>query len=264
MVAAFRNGIEGAMQPEFYRQVFSVQTKHWWGRNRRKLSLDLLKKFGASPGTSHLDVGCGTGQNLRLLDSLDPARIVGVDLSPIALEFARKACPKCELVRSDLNHALPFADQSFDVATIFSVLYHRWINSELAVLTEVRRILRPGGLLLITEPAFAALAREIDIIDMAARRYRLRPFVDLLREAEFDVVSSNYFTSFGAPIILGMNAIKALRKKSYPAPDAADMRPMNPLINSAFYAAARIEASLVKAAIPLPFGTTLICVARRC
>lgn len=251
------------MQPEFYRQVFSVQTRHWWGRNRRKLSLDLLKKFGAGAGTRHLDIGCGTGQNLRLLDSLNPARVVGVDLSPIALEFARKACPRCELVRSNLNHALPFADQSFDVATIFSVLYHQWINSELAVLTEARRVLRPGGLLLITEPAFPALAREIDIIDMAARRYRLRPFVDLLREAELDVVFSNYFTSFGAPIILGMNAIKALGKKPASSTDAADIRPMNPLLNAAFYAAARVEAELLKAAVRMPFGTTLICVARR-
>jgi hypothetical protein len=91
----------------------------------------------------------------------------------------------------------------------------------------------------------------------------LQPFVDLLRAAEFDVVFSNYFTSFGAPIILGMKAVKALAAKPAPAADAADMRPMNPLLNAAFYAAARIEAELVKAAVPMPFGTTLICVARR-
>lgn len=251
------------MHPELYQQVFSVQTTHWWGRNRRKLSLNLLKKFGVGAGIRHIDIGCGTGQNLRLMDSLNPAHVVGVDLSPIALEFARKACPQCELVRADLNHALPFADQSFDVATIFSVLYHRWIESELAVLIETRRILRSGGLLLITEPAFPSLAREIDIIDMAARRYRLRPFIDLLREAEFDVVFSNYFTSFGAPIILGMNAINALATKQAPTPNVADMRPMNPLLNAAFYTAARIEAGLVQVSVPIPFGTTLICVAQR-
>jgi ubiquinone/menaquinone biosynthesis C-methylase UbiE len=251
------------MRSELYQQVFSVQTTHWWGRNRRKLSLDLLKKLGAGTGARYLDIGCGTGQNLRLLDGLNPARIVGVDRSPIALELARKACPRCEFVRADLNRALPFTDQSFDIATIFNVLYHRWVESELATLTEARRVLRPGGLLLITEPAFAALAREIDIIDMAARRYRLGPFIDLLRAAEFEVVFSNYFTSFGAPIILGMKAVKALAAKSGGAAGPADMRPMNPLLNAAFYAAARIEGELVKAAVPMPFGTTLICVARR-
>jgi len=251
------------MRSELYQQVFSVQTTHWWGRNRRKLSLDLLKKFGAGAGARHLDIGCGTGQNLQLLNSLNPAQVVGIDLSPLALELARKASPHSELVRTDLNRALPFGDQSFDVATIFSVLYHRWVESELAALIEARRVLRSGGLLLITEPAFPALAREIDIIDMAARRYRLRSFVDLLRAAEYEVVFSNYFTSFGAPIILGMKAIKALAKKPAPAAEVADMRPVHPLLNGALYGAARIEARLVKAGVPMPFGTTLICVARR-
>jgi SAM-dependent methyltransferase len=250
------------MQPDFYRQVFSVQTTHWWGRNRRELSLDLLKRFGAGTGVRHLDVGCGTGQNLQLLNNLWPARVVGIDLSPIALEYARKACPRCELVGADLNRSFPFADQSFDVATIFNVLYHRWVESELFTLSETRRVLQSGGLLLITEPAFPSLARDIDIIDMAARRYRLRAFVDLLRSAEFDVVFSNHFTSFGAPIILGLKAVKALAAKPPAAAEAADMRPMPPLLNAAFYAAARIEGELVKA-VPMPFGTTLICVARR-
>lgn len=252
------------MRSDLYQQVFSVQTTHWWGRNRRKLGLDLLKKFGAFEGLKRIiDIGCGTGQNLGMLDSLKRARVVGVDRSSIALELARKAYPRCELVRADINRALPFPDQYFDLATIFNVLYHSWVESELATLKETRRILRPDGLLLITEPALPALAREIDIIDMAARRYRLRPFVDLLQAAEFDVVFSNYFTSFGAPIILGMKAVKALAAKPAAATDAADMRPMSPLLNATFYAAARVEAELVKAGVPMPFGTTLICVARR-
>lgn len=251
------------MQPEFYQQVFSGQTKHWWGRNRRKLGLDLLKKFGATTGVSHLDIGCGTGQNLRLLDSLNPARVVGIDLSAVALDFARKTCPQCELIQANINNALPFPQETFDVATIFNVLYHQWIDNETAVFCETRRILRPGGLLLVTEPAFPALARGIDIVSMTKQRYRLQPFVDLLRKADFEVVFSNYFTSFGVPIILGLNAMKALGKKTAVAADAADIRQMNPLVNAAFYAASRIEAKLLKAAVPMPFGTTLICVARR-
>jgi SAM-dependent methyltransferase len=242
--------------------VFSVQGDHWWGRNRRSLSFGLLKKFGLGAGCRHLDIGCGTGQNLQFLDQLRPSLTVGVDLSPIALGFARRACPSCQLVRFDLNRMLPFPDQVFDVATIFNVLYHAWIKSEVDVLKEARRVLKSDGLLLVTEPAFRALAREVDIADMAARRYRLRPFVELLQAAGFDVLFANYFTSFGAPIILAMKALKALASKPPRADRPPDIRPLPAVGNAALYGVARIEAALVRAAVAMPFGTTIICVAR--
>ena len=251
------------MRPEFYQQVFSIQDTHWWGRNRRELSLDLLKRFGVPQRCQHLDIGCGTGQNLGLLANLAPSRVVGIDISPIALAFARKACPRCQLVRSDINGTLPFPDRTFDVATVFNVLYHSWVTSEVATLKQAHRVLKANGLLLVTEPAFPALDRELDVAAMAKRRYRLHPFVALLREAGFEVLFANYFTSFGAPIILAMKAMKTLAGKRPDAADAPDVRPMWPLLDASLYRLARIEAGLIKASLPMPFGTTIICVARR-
>jgi SAM-dependent methyltransferase len=250
------------MHPTFYAQVFAVQGNHWWGRSRRRLSFDLLETFGLRTGCRHLDLGCGTGQNLQLLEQLRPSLSVGADLSPIALSYARKACPRCQLVRVDANRTLPFPDKSFDVATIFNVLYHAWIKNELDVLKETGRVLKSDGLLLITEPAFQALAREIDIADMAARRYRLKPFVELLRAAEFDVLFANYFTSFGPPLIFAMKALKALAPKPSIVDQPSDMRPLPPPFNAALYGLARLEAAFLRASLPMPFGTTIICVAR--
>ncbi len=250
------------MDPAFYAQVFSVQGSHWWGRSRRSLSVELLKKFGRGTGCRHLDLGCGTGQNLQLLEKLKPSLTVGADLSPIALSFARKTSPRCPLVRLDLNRTLPFPDKSFDVATIFNVLYHAWIKSDLDVLKQAGRVLKSDGLLLVTEPAFPALAREVDIADMAARRYRLKSFVDLLRAADFEVLFASYFTSFGAPIIFAMKAFKALAPKRQHAKQPPDLRPLPPLVNAALYGLARVDAALVRASFRMPFGTTIICVAR--
>jgi SAM-dependent methyltransferase len=250
------------MHPAFYAQVFSVQRGHWWGRGRRSLSLDLLKKFGLKAGCRHLDIGCGTGQNLQLLGELGPSLTVGADLSPIALSYARKACPHCQLVRLDVNRPLPFPDKSFDVVTIFNVLYHGWIKNDVDALKQAGRVLKSDGLLLVTEPAFQALAREVDIAGMAARRYRLEPFVASLRAADFDVLFANYFTCFGAPIILAMKALKALTPKSRTTDQPSDMRLLPAPLNEALYGLARIEAALVRASVPMPFGTTIICVAR--
>jgi len=254
----------GTMQPQLYEQVFSVQNTHWWGRSRRRLAFDLLQRFGLQSHCRHVDVGCGTGQNLKLLDSLDPLLVVGIDVSPIALALARKACRNCELVQSNINYPLPFDDETFDVATIFNVLYHEWVNNELAVLRETRRLLRTNGLLLVTEPAFLSLARKNDIVDMAKRRYRLRPFAELLRQAGFTIAFSNYFTSFGAPIILGAKAVGALGGNERAGnAEVPELRAPHLMLNQALYGLARIEAALVTASVPLPFGTTLICVARR-
>jgi SAM-dependent methyltransferase len=250
------------MRPELYHQIFAGQTAHWWGRSRRKLSLDLLQRFGVGIGCAHADLGCGTGQNLGLLKTLKPSRIVGVDVSPIALELARNACPQAELIQASLNDQLPFDDATFDVVTIFNVLYHEWVQSDLHVFNEARRILKADGLLLVTEPAFESLARELDVSGMTKRRYRLRQFTELLRSADFDVMFSNYFTSFGAPLILTAKAVKRLKRKTAAAADVPDLRPMNPVINTFFYGLARIDAALVKASIPMPFGTTVLCVAK--
>lgn len=250
------------MHPALYMQVFSVQGGHWWGRSRRALSFELLKRSGLEAGCRHLDLGCGTGQNLRFLNQFRPSLTVGADLSPLALSYARKAAGHCPLVRLDLNRALPFPNKSFDVVTIFNVLYHVWIKSDLDVLKEAGRVLKSNGLLLVTEPAFQALAREVDIADMAARRYRLKPFVELLRAADFDVPFANYFTSFGPPLILAMKALKALAPKPRGADRPLDMKPLPALLNAALYRLARIDAALVRASVPMPFGTTIVCVAR--
>ena len=232
-------------------------------RNLRKLSFELLKNSGVETACKHIDIGCGPGRNLDLLDSFKPSRVVGIDLSPIALEMAHKACPDADLVRANASNQLPFADATFDVATIFGVISSEWIESDVAVLREARRILQTNGLLLITEPAFPILYREMDVLGMVKRRYRLKQFAKLLRSADFDVMLSNYITSFGVPIILGMKAMKALASKNSEITDVPDLRPMNPLVNTTFYGLSRVEALFVRAAIPIPFGTTIICVARR-
>ena len=179
-----------------------------------------------------------------------------MDLSPIALQFACKAAPRSQFVRCDLNHPLPFADETFDIVTIFNVVYHAWVASEAAVLSEARRVLKVGGLLLITEPAFRALTRELDAAGMTRRRYRRGQFVALLQAANLKVLFANYFTSFGAPLILGMKGAKALAGKRAATALPADLRARAGL-NATMYGLACIEAHLVKASIPMPFGTTI-------
>lgn len=100
-----------------------------------------------------LDVGCGTGQfAFRLLAANPAATLVGLDLSECMLAQAATNCARCAdrltLVHGDSEH-MPFADGTFDVITCIHSFHH--YPHQAAVLREMRRVLKPGGELLILD-----------------------------------------------------------------------------------------------------------------
>jgi SAM-dependent methyltransferase len=252
------------MQPQTYTMLAEREDSYWWHRARRGMAVRLLSRCAVRRGGRWLDLGCGPGGNLRLSDAFAAALTVGVDLSPIALAIARRKKPEAQLVGADLNNALPFADGTFDVVTVFNVLYHDWIESEAKVLAEVRRVLRPGGVLLITEPAFAILAREMDVAAMGRRRYRIADIARRCDGAGLRRVQATYFTSFGFPLLLAAKLVRRTRRAAEGAAAAgADMKPLNPTVNNLLLWLATLESHAIAAKFPVPFGTTLLCLARK-
>ena len=217
------------------------------------MAADLLERFGLGARGRTIDLGCGTGGNLAVVSSFAPTLAAGVDLSILALDRARRRFPSAPLVRADVNRGLPFRDETVHAVTIFNVLYHKWIADEVEVMRDVARILRPGGLLLATEPAFRSLARPLDEAAMTRRRYRAPEFAALCERAGLSVRFTSYFTTFGAPVAL-------LAKQ---AGSRADTQPLNRCVNAVFYLAARAEAWAIVRGMRMPFGVTLVCIASK-
>ncbi len=252
------------MKAQAYEMLAAREGSYWWHRARRVMVRNLLRKYGLAEQPRWLDLGCGPGGNLALLDEQSPELVVGADISPIARAIAKQKAPRAALVGVDIGQSLPFADSSFDLITVFNVLYHAWVRSEAAVLAESARTMRAGGLFLATEPAFAVLEREMDEIAMTRRRYRSNEFAGLCAAAGFEVLYAGYFTSFGFPLLLGLNWLAKLRPGgTADEQQAADMKPLPGAINGAMYAAARAEGFLIEHGLHMPFGTTLVCVARK-
>ncbi len=253
------------MQPDTYQMLAARQDHYWWHRARRRMSIALLHHYDVAPGAHWLDLGCGAGGNLSVAQAFGPDLVIGIDLSPLAIGLARTKTARVSLVQADISFSLPLSNSSCDVATIFNVLYHEWISSEIAVLAEVARVLRPGGLVLLTEPAFPVLTRKMDDAAMTRKRYRRSELIDLCRRAKLEVLLASYFTSFGFPLLLGLKAIRLIRalwSRAQLGPEP-DMLPLSPIVNETLHALAMIEATLIARSIPMPFGTTLLCLARR-
>jgi ubiquinone/menaquinone biosynthesis C-methylase UbiE len=111
-------------------------------------------------GERAIDVGCGLGDEVRLLsDAVGPTgRVVGVDLSGELLAAARARHgrrPSIRFVQADA-HRLPFADHEFDAARIERTLQH--VADPAAVVREIARIVRPGGRIVALEPDWHTLS----------------------------------------------------------------------------------------------------------
>jgi SAM-dependent methyltransferase len=102
-------------------------------------------------GREVLDAGCGAGYGAAMLAAAGAVRVTGVDVAPEAIDAARAgaAAANLEFVLGGL-HELPFTDDAFDVVTCFEVIEH--VERPDEALAELRRVLRPGGVLAISSP----------------------------------------------------------------------------------------------------------------
>ncbi len=122
------------------------------GRVSRRLARMVMHRFMDG---RILEVGCGPGRLIRTIEQAGPAaEIVGVDLSPFLLERAEKmvgaTLSPVRFVHADAA-SLPFADESFDVAVASHVVGHLPADAATEVLSEMYRVVRPGGRLLLFE-----------------------------------------------------------------------------------------------------------------
>lgn len=126
------------------------------------------------PGMRLLDCGCGPGSiTCGLAQAIAPGDAIGLDLSPSQVARARALAAALGVTNLHVlvgdAYRLPFADASFDVVFAHNVLEH--LRDPLAALREMRRVLRPGGLVAIRDPDYGSLiwAPSTPLLDKASR-----------------------------------------------------------------------------------------------
>lgn len=249
------------MHPSEYQRLFENEQQHWWFRARRAITQALLDHY-LTPVRGRrriLDAGCGTGGNLQLLRRY--GRVVGLDLSPLALSLARtRTTDGISLSRGSLL-ALPFADERFHLVTAFDVLYHQWVSDDVAAMAELRRVLKPGGLFLMTDSAWRRLRGPHDEINLARERYEVPELRARLHRAGFEPLRVSYANALLLPLVLAVRAARRLAPRGEATPHS-DVSPVPEPLNSLLYAVYRSEAALLPY-VNLPRGSSVVAIARR-
>lgn len=243
------------MQAHHYPLIYEVEESHWWYVGRRKIIQTFVERICSSRNNSNpriLDVGCGTGANLKMLRLYGQAE--GVDISEQAVDFCKRR--GLESVKLGAIEELPYEDQSFDIITALDVLEH--LDDDAAGLQEIRRVLRPNGTLLLFVPAFMFLWGVQDDVSHHRRRYRLPALRRLLEEGGFEVEKATYANiTFFVPVLLVRTFMRWLRISAATEYEINIKKMNNPL--SRLFAAERFVLTLGK----FPFGVSALCVAHR-
>ncbi|HWH44729.1 MAG TPA: methyltransferase domain-containing protein [Thermoleophilaceae bacterium] len=153
----------------------------------------LVEFVESLPRAEHaLDLGCGDG---RLAGHIETAALTGADTSAVALERAAARLPGADLVRVEPDAPLPFGDCSFDLVLGVEMVEH--VRDLQLLLSEARRVLRPGGLLALTTPAHGRLTglralvrgfeREFPPLSPHIRFLTRRSLTGLLDDMGFEV-----------------------------------------------------------------------------
>ncbi len=236
------------METGEYQLMDAHEADLWWYRALHARLVDALRSVNGIV----LDAGCGTGGLLRRLAALRPdLRLIGLERDCGA---ARRAAEKSGVpVATGSINILPFADASFAAALAADVLCHRAVEPDLA-LAELRRVLRPGGLLVVNMPAYAWLMSEHDRRVHNARRQSAREVGVMLGQAGFAVIRLRYWNSLLFPLMI---AQRKLRRRHQ---SASDVTRFPPWLDASLHAVALLERRLP---VPLPVGGSVLATARR-
>lgn len=251
------------MRKEAYDQLYQAEDVHWYHDGRRKLVETYLKCIRNEIGCQLeiLDVGSGTGGMFGLLKKY--GKVTGLELSDYAIELSRKKHPHATIIAGSANNLSElFPKSSFDLVTFFNVLYHKWIEDDRAVLKQAADIIRPGGYVILNEPAFMCLYRNFDRFAYAIRRYTQSEIDNMLSASGLSLVKSTYFNSisfvplFMSALLEHLGFIK-LRDVSN------ELRLFPRPINACFKYAMSIERMCINIFGRMPFGVSLLSIGKK-
>jgi SAM-dependent methyltransferase len=236
------------MEQAEYALMDAAEDRMWWYRALHARLCDALRDVRGRV----LDAGCGTGGLLAALQGRRP------DLIRFGVEWDETAAVRAGgksaavIARGSVN-ALPFADDSFDAAVSADVLCHSGVDP-VAALAELRRVLRPGGRLVVNMPAYQWMLSAHDRRVHNVRRLTAGGAAAMLRQAGFRQMRAGYWNGLLLPLMI-------LQRKILARGDAmSDVAVFSPWLEAILHGMTEFERRLP---FPLPAGGSVLATAEK-
>jgi SAM-dependent methyltransferase len=244
------------MEPAAYVEHAAYERTHWWFAGRRAVVRSLLEPVARDGFARALAVGCGYGAELDFLGTFAPA--VGTEIESAPLRSAHAGGSR--RVAKARAEDLPFAGESFGLVAMLDVLEH--VAAADRALAEARRVLRPGGYLVLLVPALEWLWSDWDVRVHHRRRYTTRSLAGALQGANLRLCRLSYFNCALLPVVAAVRRLAPVRRLARPADGDEFALGSSPIANRVLGGVLRAEAWLVRRT-SLPIGVSLVALARR-
>jgi SAM-dependent methyltransferase len=238
------------MENNEFTNIYTNEEDHFYYRTNRDIILSLVNAYVTNK-IKHkpfiLDAGCGTGFLTKLLAK--SSRVIGIDINNRAIAYSRKR--NIQIIRASIEK-LPFKINVFDAVVSMDVIYHRSVRSDIKAITEIYRVLKPGGIFILRIPAHMWLFSNHDRVVFTKRRYEISDVKRLLTAAGFNIQKINYVNS----VLLPFATIRVWIEKLWPSKKPkSTISTLHPWINTVLY--------ILVSKITLPFGIGIIAVAQK-
>lgn len=217
------------MERAVYDHMAELDQRHWWYLGRRQVLASLIERAAKPPSNGRiLEVGCGTGHNLAMLQKF--GRVDGVEL-----DESVRAIAETRLGRQVMADKLPelgsVADKSYDLICAFDVIEH--VHDDDAALAAIARKLRPGGKFAMTVPAHRWMWTAHDEVNQHKRRYSKKSLKALIARSPLQLQSMGYLNSLLFPLAVGERLTSKLLRKNN-ADLGIPPAPLNKLLTGIF------------------------------
>ena len=244
-----------------YHTMRELEDTYWWYRVLRAEAVtDVAFRYPTGMRCELLDAGCGTGGMLDALREAHPeCEMTGLDVSGVAVEYCRER-GFGHVINGSVD-GMPFSDASFDMVLSLDVLYHREVSEERAV-SEIARVVKPGGYVILNLPAFDVLRGKHDVAVHGARRYTIERVRKLLKPVNLVPETLFYWNAWLFVPILAWRLITRFGKPPEEIGTRGDLSQMPPKINALLATLGRLDFAACRRLHP-PFGTSVYTVTRK-